>query len=394
VSIRGVLTLAVERCIVLIAAIGLGACGARTELSIDHTTDAGIAASSDAGLMADCEVLPDGRIRVLVELAAVHRVVDVLPVFDITGSMSQEKTALGLALRAELGTRLSSLAENVELGLAVAGDYNVPPYGAGKDAITRPPLSVGADAVAVGDALLNAPLWNGGDGPEGQVQAIYLASTQGALGGLDRASCEPSRAGRACFRPHSLRLLVLFTDSPFHEAPDGSNPYDRVLVPGAWTYDETIDAVASIDAHVLGVYSGPAAYAEHLRALAADTGGIEPDATAIVHDVPRNGTEIDGALFDVLERYTTRALFDADITVSASRGTVDGISAVESQPETGGRPLGDSFVEVTPGARLRFSVDISASSNTTLSIDLRANRREVLSSLGLEIDPALCRSGG
>lgn len=101
----------------------------------------------------------------------------------------------------------------------------------------------------------------GGDAPEGMTQALWMAATaepyMATLGGLWQSTppecADPAMIGTPCFRPNALPVFVLVTDATMHNGPNPANDYDVSGTGGTKTYQQTVDALNSIGAKVVGV---------------------------------------------------------------------------------------------------------------------------------------------
>ena len=77
-------------------------------------------------------------------------------------------------------------------------------------------------------------------------------------------------------------IIIVITDSYTHQGPGGSNPYTG-LTPTPHTYGQTIEALESIGAHVLGVNTG--SYMKvipDLVQLTIDTEGVDMNGSPVV----------------------------------------------------------------------------------------------------------------
>lgn len=103
----------------------------------------------------------------------------------------------------------------------------------------------------------------GGDAPEATTQALWLAAKNDTfaltIGGIwnpgtPYACALPQGAGIPCFRPGGLPIFVMITDAPFHNGSNAAYNYDPTKVGGTVkTYSETVNALKSIHAKVVGV---------------------------------------------------------------------------------------------------------------------------------------------
>jgi hypothetical protein len=85
----------------------------------------------------------------------------------------------------------------------------------------------------INDALWSLTTRVNKDNPDAISQAIYATLTGKGLGPWvpNRGSCPEGHWGYPCFRPNSLPILLLITDSPAHEEPTERQPEDPYLDP-------------------------------------------------------------------------------------------------------------------------------------------------------------------
>jgi hypothetical protein len=365
------------------------ACGGRTEPIVEIVPrDAAVDAGRDAGpATLPCVERPDGAVAVELEFVAVHSSVDLSLALDVTGSMFDEQELLA-SLARPLVAELTALAPDVALGLAMTGDDANPPYGTGRESVSRDPVPVHASTDILEAALASAPAdWDGGDGPEGQSQALYFLATDEPHYALMPPSCDGIAVGRMCFRSEAARIFVLFTDAPFHEGRGGTHPYDRATVPYARTHDQVIAALRETDTHVVGVFSGPPMYAGDLTQIARDTGSVTAGGSPVVVSISRDGEGIDAATVEAARTFLTEVPFDVDLHAEASARVTVAVAAERAEPSTGAMPAGDHFERVVPGTRLFFELEVRGALPAVVTLALRADRREVLERLTLRVEP-------
>jgi hypothetical protein len=103
----------------------------------------------------------------------------------------------------------------------------------------------------------------GGDAPEATTQALWLAAKNETFAltiggvwnpGTPYACALPGGVGIPCFRPGGLPIFVMITDAAFHNGSNANYNYDPMKVGGTVkTYTETVNALKSIHAKVVGV---------------------------------------------------------------------------------------------------------------------------------------------
>ena len=362
------------RAAVLMSLLG---CGAKTGLPVPEV-DAAVDAPPDAPADAPPDVVVpppttdrcievpymeppsflDVRFQVRIETA------DVVFLVDVTGSMSDEIDVVRRRLRDVIAPGLAEAVPDVRIGVATFADFPVPPYG---DAIDRPfrlLLPVVDDLDAVQAVVDRIETTSGGDGPESQVEALYQVATGRGRGRfVPPARCPSGTLGAPCFRPVGARIVLLFTDAPFHNGPGGDNPYgrERALRPYPATYDEALEVLRSTGIKVLGLYSGGGVPDGDLRQVVRDTGAVTEDGRPLVFDIGTGGERLDRGVVDVVTRLVEEVPIDIDVLLEDWPGDdvdatrfVERVEAVDAMPPSGARRLADRFEDVRPGTTVRF----------------------------------------
>lgn len=138
---------------------------------------------------------------------------------------------------------------------------------------------------------------DGGDAPEGMTQALWIASTgqdyAATLGGLWKPlppQCTPpGLLGTPCFRPGALPIFVMISDAPFHNGPVAGYDYTPSNTGGTRSYQETIDAINTLGAKVVGVSVNtgtPGLARADMQDLATKTGSTWYDPSFGGHEYP------------------------------------------------------------------------------------------------------------
>lgn len=332
---------------------------------VDAGSDAGSDASadSDAGPDELCVELTQGD-PTSVDLAHIVRVsvADVVFLMDVSASMGEEVERIQDTLRTEIAPALASTIEDLNLAVAEFSDFPETPYGSTGDVPFRLLQASTEDVGAIEGALAGLTLRDGADIPESQITALFQIASGAGLGGyVAPAECPGQTVGFPCFRPHGSRIVVLFTDAEMHEGPGGHSPYDSII-PAPPTYEQTIDALRSIGARVVGVYSGePGLGRDHLRQVARDTGAVTADDNPITVDIGTRGDGLDEGVVSVIQSLVEDATVDVDVLLEDVAGdahdALDFVSSVQASmatPEGGAVLMGDRFSDVRAGTELHF----------------------------------------
>jgi len=194
--------------------------------------------------------------------------VDVYLIVDLTGSFADDLPVFK-AQAPGIISALKASNPNTRFGLGKFEDYPIDPFGSadhGDKAYERL-----VDLTFDTDLVLNTidglfTRW-GKDIPESQLPALYQAATgagQDLSGvGYPVASIPPGQ--QANFRPEAIKLILLWTDAPFHRPGDpGDIPY-----PGP-SFSETVNAILALEGtKVVGIF------ASGLTSTSASQGGLQ-----------------------------------------------------------------------------------------------------------------------
>lgn len=258
----------------------VGACAARTGLEIDRPSAHPDGGTGAPKVPCDIEIAPGRDWTTTLVLRPRIRTANLVLALDRTGTMAPELSELreAMALYEALADGLDSLAVYV----ALVGEYNGSPYAtSGQRPLEIAPVAF-RDASSLAAALESIPLHTGGDAAEAQIAALYGIATGDALR-LDMKvpPCElaADEVGMVCLPRRTARAILLVTDSPFHNAPDGSYPYDppplSALPPPS--YAEAVTGIREAGFAVLGVSSMPGEPFEHVRTTVEDVGTVSID---------------------------------------------------------------------------------------------------------------------
>ena len=193
------------------------------------------------------------RLIVLFDDNPACKVSDVVLLMDTTDSMSSPLNSVKTMLT---GTIIPGLSENIrdlQIGIATFEDFPVGVYGTSNDLPFTVVQTITDDFSAAQSAINAVALGEGIDGPESYIEALYLMSRNESFGSwFYSQSCDPGKFGAMCFRQEATPIIIVITDAFTHEGPGGSNPYSGIT-PKPHTYNQAINALKSIGAHVLAI---------------------------------------------------------------------------------------------------------------------------------------------
>jgi hypothetical protein len=306
------------KALALVAALAAG-CGAKTGLFVpevrsDGGRDAGVDASSDGGVPCIEIPLDGGPIDVPLDLAAELGRADVLFLVDTTASMGEEIEAIRDGLRDRIAPGIAAAIPDSALGVAHFDDFPEGMCGSPTDVPFRLIVPITQDLNRVQAAVDSLRLGNGLDRPESHVEGLYQVATGEGIGAYVEPSygCPGGGLGYPCFRLDALPIVVLFTDAPFHAGPGGSSPYACAPSPAPHTYEEARDALESIGAKVIGMYSAEDGVGRaDLVTLAEDTGAMDGDRP-LVFDIGSRGQRLSEDVVRAVETLADVVRFDVD----------------------------------------------------------------------------------
>lgn len=149
-------------------------------------------------------------------------------------------------------------------------------------------------------------------------EALFQAATGvGVAPWVGPASCpawpdEPSpRYGYPCFRPGSLPIMVVLTDTSSKNGPHtegvGGGTYDAsgfTMGPPPRTYMQTLDALRMIGARVIGVLSGAEVSnptpRRQFETWARETGTVDAAGDPIVFEISSNGSGLGDSIIEAI----------------------------------------------------------------------------------------------
>ena len=362
----------------LVAAVAVAAvtgCGGKTGLAVGDAepppVDAG--ASADASRPPRCVEVPReaGAVTVDLTIPVSLAVADVFFLIDATGSMSDEIDNVRDGLRGVVFPGIRAAIPDPAFGLGFLGEFPVLPYGPPdiRPYELRSPIT--RDVVRIEGGLDRVPSWGNADDPEAQVEALYeVATGDGLPPWIDATSgCAGGGSGGACFRSDAFPVIVLITDAPMHDGPDGSDPYRLTPPPHRWP--ETREALVSRGILVLGLGAtdaGDRSPLPHLEQVARETGAVDARGAPLVFDIGATGDRVGTGIVDAIERLAAGVPLDVDaVVIDVPGDAVDALTVVRgirprsADPADGVRAIeADRFAGVTPGTRVVFELVLDA----------------------------------
>jgi hypothetical protein len=317
-------------------------------------------------------VLPYGEAPQTIELELVSRLEqgDLYFLIDAPESMRPALESLRITFQPIIVPELADTIRDIELGLGRFSDIPEPPYGTEHDVAFESLHEISHDILSLQAAVEEWDFAGGGDEPSSAVVALSSVATGSgvpAAGVPAGPACPEGRFGSPCFRPFSLPIVLLFSESPFHNGPpDGtSDPYALPDLPG-WL--EAMEALDHIGAKVLG-FAGSEAARDHLDATALATGAVRSaDGSPLVWDIPEDDGDLALLVTEGVATLADELIQDVGLLAvdDSPSGELDatrfvrGITTLEALPESGieGRDE-DRFMGVVPGTLLTFSVTFS-----------------------------------
>jgi hypothetical protein len=344
-------------CVSCWALLAIG-CGSKTGLDLpDAQVDGGLDAGMDATI--PCIILtPDGGpIDLPLETQAELVKADVVFLIDTTASMQDEIDAVRDSLRDRLAPAIDAAIPDAEIAVATFADFPVDPFGdAGQgDSPFRLHLQVTDDLSRVQAAVNGIELGNGRDEPESQTEALFQVATTEGLEPFVPPSlgCPSGGSGYVCFRNDALPVVLLITDAPFHNGPDGRNAYDSgSITPRPHTYDEALTELQRLRVRVIGFDSGDGEARIDLSRVATDTGAVSPGGGPLVFDIGRNGERLGTGVVDAIRQFAEGVSFDIDLVLRdpSPRDGVDVTAFVESAVPLRAVPMdGVASIDVEAG---------------------------------------------
>lgn len=200
--------------------------------------------------------------------------VDIYFLVDLSGSFADD-LPLFQAQAPSIISRLRTSNPDIRFGLGKFEDYPIAPFGdaASGDKAYERLVDLTFDTQVVLDTIAGLFTRSGADLPQSQLPALFQAATGAGqdLAGMGFPGASIPAGQQASFRAGATKLILLWTDAPFHRPGDsGTIPY-----PGP-TFSETANAIRVVDPPiVIGISSGTDGLAD-LQEIAAATGALAP----------------------------------------------------------------------------------------------------------------------
>lgn len=363
------------------AALWIG-CGAKTGLDVPDVDGGPFDGGADAGMDIPCVEIPldGGIVELPLDIEAQLARADVLFLVDTTASMNDEIGQIRDGLRDEIAPGIASAIPDSELGVAVFADFPVMNCGERDDSPYDLVTLVTDDLAAVQTAVDSIPSSNGIDRPESQVEALYQVATGEGYRPYIQPSggCPNGGNGSPCFRDDALPVVLLFTDAPFHNGPGGSNPYrcpldESLEGRGPHTYEEALARLDSINARVIGLYSGDGSDRGEmdLRTVVEDTEALDEAGAPLIFDIGLRGERLSSSVVGAIRTLADVIEFDVDTVLNDPDPTdgVDPTTFVERVVPVRAEPMdrigsidaeNGRFVDVRAGTRVFFRLEIRA----------------------------------
>lgn len=283
------------------------------------------------------------------------RQADVFFMMDRTGSMSGAAAQLRDGL-SDLVTRLAVAIPDIGVGVGGFSDFPVGhcmelvgiitcDYGAEEDlpftlisTITTDRTQILSDV-----SMLHADL--GGVRWASSAEALFQAATGAGIGPwVAPQVCVSApddigpHVGYPCFRPGSLPIIVVMTDTSARSGPfvESGDLYDASQFMGTppHSFEETVAALRNIGARVFGIINGSevdvptpeAQFSEWARA----TGTVDSAGTPIFFSIPANGSGLTDRVGDAIESLVSDTPQDVGTRVRDGADFPDGVGPVDA----------------------------------------------------------------
>jgi hypothetical protein len=365
-------------------------CGARSELVL-RPSAADDAGESDAWVIGDARVDEvgvdeDARVSCLrrgehIRLSTAVTELDLVLALEVGGSMAPEIAALQEELPAVFG-QVTARFSRVRVTLVAFSDF--PPFTRAPDRGVRGASRNAGSPSEFLFGLEHVGLDDGGDPPEAAVMALWRIAegpplwSDSPLEGV----CPDSTVGGVCFAERGARVVVLITDSPFHDGPGGVYPYGDAIEPwidmAAPTFEATMLVLRNRAVHVVGVTSSPDGEArEHMDLAVSGTAAVV-DGQPVVAEIDATGRGIGNAvvssLFAAIDDVPRRMVLRSSVRDVRLR-------PVRVVPPGSGRADGDNFDEVRLGSELEVVLEAEGDGRRMATVDILDRGVSVISSV-------------
>ncbi len=298
-------------------------CGSKTGLDVPDTgVDGGVDAGADAGIPCIDLTLDGGPIDLPLSTEAEIGRADVAFLIDTTASMQDEIDQIRDQLRDRLAPGIQAEIPDAQFAVATFEDFPLDPFGAPDDQPFQLRQRMSEDLSLVQAAVNSIELGNGRDEPESQTEALYQMATGEGLGDPftpsnpafipPRLGCPSGGNGYPCFRDDALPVILLFTDAPFHNGPDGDAYPPGTFSPPPHTFAQAIRALNEFDIRVIGFDSGDGEATRDLSAAARETDAVGESGRPLVFNIGRRGERLGTQVIDAIKEFADTVIFDID----------------------------------------------------------------------------------
>ena len=264
---------------------------------------------------------------------------DIYFLVDTTGSMGGELATLKSSLSSTIIPSVRTRISQSWFGVGGFDDYPTGGYGsAGSGDLPFYHFqNMSSSTTAAQSAVNRLSLHYGVDYPESHIPALYsLASRNRIAYGPTAPRCAAGYRGFPCFRPDAVPVIVIITDAISHNYP-GASTYSGIS-PTPPSYTQTITALRSIGARVVGVNSGGTDVTNMLRDFARRTDTVDSSGSpnSFVIGISSSGSGLGSAVVDAIERAAAVPIEVSAQAVDRAVGgeTVDAVSAFMDRVET------------------------------------------------------------
>ncbi|MBN2529252.1 MAG: hypothetical protein JXR76_22885 [Deltaproteobacteria bacterium] len=315
--------------------------------------------------------------------------VDVYFLMDTTGSMYDEIDRLKTDLQDIIIPGVQNSFSNARFGVGKFEDYPLSPYGASFDSPFTHILDITDDVAATRAAIDSLTRGNGWDGPESHMAALHAIAT-GCGDGTgtyavaddpDGACTNSALVGYPHFRPDAIPIIIIMSDAPSHEGPDGVYPYGEIPGVTPPAYSQVVNALNNIGAKIVAINSGNTYPGDLFARLTEDTTSLSASGDRLVFNISDSGaglsttivdtfaTLVGAVPIDVSARITDDPSDAVDATVFIDKiipATAPTGACEVGLPtkDTDGDGIDDTYDSIAPGHVLCF--DIIAKVNETV----------------------------
>lgn len=323
---------------------------------------------------------------------------------DTTGSMGEEINNLQSSLRTRIIPGIQGVIMDTAFGVSEYEDFPINPFGSAtcRGTPDRPfrlfqQVTTDLTRVTTGIDRLDMPLGCGGDLPEAGYEALYQIANGGGVswmgGSVPRFVPDASTPGGGTlggvgFRTDAFPIIIHITDDVAHAQTD----YTGAGISGAHSRDQAVAAMNALRARMIGVASQTRARTPLEDLAIATNAVIPPDASGncltavdgaprrpttlpdgtegcpLVFDARSNGSGLSDTLVDAVNSLVTAIRLDTVSVrvVGDPNGFIRATIPRSATPPPGamsptvadldGDTIFDSFVDVTPGTVVTFTV--------------------------------------